>query len=377
MGKGEQQESDVAPSVVFHTPSGGDQHLIAELLTRNELQSIKCESFDELIQQAEAGTGSIIVAEEALYGDGVSRLGEILDDQPAWSELPLIVLRGGDGRADGNMQPLLRRGGVRWLNRPIAMQTLAVLVMTSVEARRRQVQVGELLKEQDRLNEKLKNRSDRLRQLTVELVEAEDRERRRIAELLHDDLQQMLVGASFRLEAAMKQIDPTSGLVGLLKKVRRLITDSQRRCRLLSHELFPTALSEGDLPAVLQWLAQHAEDTYGLTVELECESDLGEVSPTILRFVYRAVREILLNAVKHAHADSVHVTTKRRGNQLELVLSDQGVGFDPERFEDYGVDLGIGLLMIRERASLLGGEFLISSQAGAGSRFHFSVPAQT
>lgn len=50
MGKGEQQESDVAPSVVFHTPSGGDQHLIAELLTRNELQTINCESFDELAE---------------------------------------------------------------------------------------------------------------------------------------------------------------------------------------------------------------------------------------------------------------------------------------------------------------------------------------
>lgn len=376
MGKRVAKPPGGAPPVVVYAPRGRDQRLVVSLLDRQGLGAIACESFEALIEQAQAGRGPIVVAEEALAGDGLGRLCRVLDDQPPWSELPVLVMRLKHGRVDAPMQSLLKRAGVRWLTRPIPTQWLSGLVTTAIEARRRQVQVGELLREQEQLNRQLQHRGDLLRELTVELVEAEDRERRRISAMLHDDLQQMLVGASFRLEAVIKKVDDTSVLMAPLDQVRRLIADAQQRCRRLSHELFPSALRDGDLPAVLHWLADQAQADYALSVDLDCDQDLGEVSPTILRFVFRAVREILLNVVKHADTDAVRVVAERRGDALGLTLIDRGIGFDPDQLgEDTGVTGGIGLIAIRERLYALGGEWSIDSKPGQGSRFSFSIPA--
>lgn len=362
------------PPVVVYTPRGRDQCLASSLLERYGLRPISCGSFDELIGHAEKGSGPIVVAEEAMHRSGPSRLCAALNEQPNWSELPVIVLLLENGRARDGVQSLLGMAGVRWLTRPIRSQTLAGLVITSVEARRRQVQVRDLLREQAGLNAELKHRGEQLRELTVELVEAEDRERRRIAELLHDDLQQMLVGASLRIGAAINQLDQKSTLLAPLEQVRSLITDSQRRCRLLSHELFPAALRDGDLAAVLSWLAQQAESDYGLAVELDCDPQLSEVNAIIVRFVYRAAREMLLNVVKHAETNRVRVVARRGCDEMELVFSDRGAGFEPAKLETGERDGGIGLRTIRERVCLLGGTFTIESRPGEGSLFRLTIP---
>lgn len=363
-----------APPVVMFTIDRSDQRLITAVLDRYELRSVSCASLDELFEHLERRCGSLVVAEEALVGGASARLSRVLNEQPTWSELPVIVLRHEDGQVDSAMQSLLRCGGVRWLFRPFSMQALAGMITTSVEARLRQEQVDQLLQKQTELNAELRDRGDQLRELAVELVEAEDRERKRIAELLHDDLQQLLVGASLRLEAAVNQIDGRSGLTASLDHVRRLIGDAQRRCRALSHDLFPSALREADLPALLCRLAQQTASDSGLLVKLDCEEQLGDASPTIMRFVYRSVREMLLNVVKHARTDTVWIAARRVDDQLQLSIKDRGVGFRVEQIGSGSAEAGIGLLTIRERAQSLGGDLTIESAAEVGSCFRIRVP---
>lgn len=370
------QDAETALTVLVLAPRAQDQVLVGSLAQRDSLKVASCESFDELLQQTSEDCGLIVLDPQHLGDADFSRLCRALGDQPTWSEIPVIVFRSAEDDEHKELESLLSRSGVRWLTRPILMDSLAGLATTCVEARRRQIQVAGLLRDQAQLNEELQERSHQLSKLTVELIEAEDRERQRIARLLHDDLQQMLVGACLRLEAAMKKIDATSDLVAPLACVRDLILKSQRRCRRLSHDLFPVTLNDADVTVVLDYVAEQARSNYGLSVNLTTGPHLGQVSPVVLRFIYRAVREILLNAAKYAGVDSVHIAAERCGDRLDLELNDKGVGFDPDRINRDGESFGIGLLTIRERADALGGTLSINSQPGAGSRLHLSIPAE-
>jgi len=362
------------PPVVLFTPTGRDQPLIERVLQREGISCAGCGSAEELLERVEAGVGPVIVTEEALDDQAMARLGGLIDHQPNWSELPVITLARASGRGDARVRELARRSGVRWLRRPIDGHTLLEMVRVAVEARRRQTQVGELLHRQEQLNQSLRRRAGQLREMTVELIDAEDRERKRIAELLHDDLQQMLVGANLHLSVALNQAGPRNqSLRQPLERVKGLIADAQQACRSLSHELFPRTLSEDDLSGVFGWVAEHARQTHGLHVRINTADGLNKVDPAVVRFIYRAAREVLCNTAKHAETDTVRIDARREGNRLELVVSDDGRGFDPAIL-DRGVKGGVGLAAIRERAESLGGELRIDSEPGRGTRLTFRVP---
>ncbi len=360
------------PRLVILAPTGRDQELIVRLLREQGLDCEGSTSEEQLLDVVGRGLGPVVVAEEALSTGGIDRLGRLLDEQPNWSDLPVIVLTRANGQSERRMQSLVRRRGVHWLRRPQDAQSLAALARTAVEARRRQEEVRDLLAEQRRLNKRLAHRARQLQRMAIELTEAEDRERQRLARLLHDDLQQLLVGANLHLSMASKQVEDEDSLGPALKQVGELITQAQEKSRHLSHELFPSALRKSDLTEVVQWLA---ENSPGLEVNVRVKPDLPAISARHLRFLYRAAREVLCNVAKHAGVTEAELTAGPNGRWIEVVVSDRGAGFDPATLEQAEVVDGLGLLSIRERIEALGGRLEIDSRAGEGSRFTFLMPA--
>jgi PAS domain S-box-containing protein len=213
-------------------------------------------------------------------------------------------------------------------------------------------------------------RANQLQALAVELIEAEEQERRRIADLLHDDLQQLLASARFLLQAVRESLPPAPEL----EDVERMLTESIRTSRALSHELSPSVLHQSGLVAALQWMSLQMRELFGLEVQLDIEPAKQVENACLKVFLFRAVKELLFNIVKHAGVKKVRVAFSASDDALTMSVTDQGKGFDPLILNICSPKAGLGLLSLRERVSYMGGSLTIESAPGKGSRFQLSVP---
>jgi two-component system, chemotaxis family, CheB/CheR fusion protein len=218
--------------------------------------------------------------------------------------------------------------------------------------------------------EELRHTVDRLRQLASELSQAEDRERTRIAGILHEDVQQMLAAARFHLNLLSSQARTVEESREIIKQVKQMLRDAIERARSLSHELSP-AIYQVDLAEMLRWLGQDMKHKHGLTVRVKARGPVESPSEPLKAFLYKVTRELLFNVVKHAGVREATIHVRRRGPYLCLMVADRGRGCDPQQLEKAS---GFGLLSIRERVRLLGGRMTIRGAPGQGSRFLIAVP---
>lgn len=213
------------------------------------------------------------------------------------------------------------------------------------------------------------NRARQLQALAVELIEAEERERQRIAVLLHEDLQQLLAAARFTLQSKRRS-DPD------IRETQGLLEEAIGKSRRLSHELSPPVLHHSGLTASLQWLCLHMREQFNLDVELDMQTPRQVESALLRVFIFRAVQELLFNIVKHAGVQSARVEVAESGHELIVTVSDPGQGFDTSILETYKPKAGLGLLSLRERTSYIGGRLVIESAPGQGSRLTLGIPAR-
>ncbi|RPI24523.1 MAG: response regulator [Acidobacteria bacterium] len=221
--------------------------------------------------------------------------------------------------------------------------------------------------------EQLNVKARQLRTLTAELTLTEQRERRRLATILHDHLQQLLVGAKLRVAVLARKGDKL--IHDAVAEIDQLLTESIKASRSLTTELDPPVLHEKGLRAGLEWLADWMRDRYAFYVKLVAPDRFPDLSADITVFVFESVRELLFNAVKHGQVSEAEVVVHQTGEHLLADINDQGVGFEPaslkRSFEKEG---GFGLFSIRQRVSLLGGALKINSAPGQGTRIVLSVP---
>ena len=380
--------------VLILAPVGRDAALTAKILAGAELPSAICRGADELSAHIAEGAGAVLLTEEALDAQTFERLRVALVAQPPWSNLPIVLLLDArrDRRAPATMDRVVRRFGparrVILLNRPLPVRTVVSVLQSAVAARARQYQVRDLVAQLEALNENLETRvaertalalqrAEQLRALSVELIGAEAREQRRIAQLLHDDLQQILVAARLHLKA-LRSVRRAAEKDMFADEVNGLLERSIEATRSLTVEFSPPVLYERGLSAALHWLAADARRQHGVEVTVEVDAVDDEPQSAELRvFLFRAVRELVFNAVKHAGGSSaVRITMECCiENTLRIVVADEGVGFDPGVLatRDFGRG-GYGLANIRQRAASLGGELRIESAPGRGTRVTLLTP---
>jgi PAS domain S-box-containing protein len=212
-------------------------------------------------------------------------------------------------------------------------------------------------------------RSRQLQALAVELVEAEERERRRIADLLHEDLQQLLASAKFEMQAISESL-PLGSELG---NVERILSDCIDKSRMLTHELSPNVVYHS-INTALEWLCRQMNQRFGIDVQLDVGPDRWVKNTHLKVFIFRAVKELLFNIVKHAGVKTARVAISYANGDLAVIVSDQGEGFDPSVLEKITPKGGLGLLSLRERASYIGGRLMIESAPDKGSRITLSVP---
>jgi PAS domain S-box-containing protein len=197
---------------------------------------------------------------------------------------------------------------------------------------------------------------------------AEERERRQLATDLHDDAGQLLSLASLKLHALGDATEMERG--ARMVELEELLVEIRRRISSLSFQLSPPLLHDVGLIATVQWLAEDLQISYGLTVKIIEEQELELDENTRVTF-YRAVRELLINVVKHAGVKEVRLRISREGRMARIAVEDSGVGMPPtaKRY-------GFGLLALRERVEQLGGSLEIRGTPGAGTTVVVSLPTR-
>jgi PAS domain S-box-containing protein len=216
---------------------------------------------------------------------------------------------------------------------------------------------------------------DRLRALATELNLAEQRERKRLATELHDHLQQTLVLGKFKVGHAKRLLQALPECLELVKQFDEVLTEALSYTRTLVAELSPPILRDHGLPAGLRWLAEYMrkhEMTVFVNVPEYVRLGLPEDQAVLL---FQSVRELLINAAKHAQTDHASVTLQQHLDQLSIQVRDEGRGFDPMSTtgpSDHSSKFG--LFSIKERMKALGGSFTIESAPGQGTTALLTLP---
>jgi len=219
-------------------------------------------------------------------------------------------------------------------------------------------------------------RAAQLRTMVAELSQAEQRERRRLSQVLHDHLQQILVAARMKVQRLQRRASQDEALAQIADEADELIDQCISESRSLTVELSPPVLYDGGLAAALDWLARRVEEKNGLPVDVMADRSADSPDMDLRVFLFQAVRELLFNVVKHAQATRAQVLTVRREDGgLQIEVRDDGGGCELERFTSRASNGGgFGLFHVRERIELLGGTLRIESTPGIGTRVEISVP---
>lgn len=209
------------------------------------------------------------------------------------------------------------------------------------------------------------------RRLGRSVLQVQEAERRRLARDLHDGIGQNLTALKHRL-AQIGYALPAEfeALRASLDEAIALCGDTLDDTRQLSRLLRPPILDDLGLEPALRWLARSLGDAAGIAIAVEIEPMPG-LDGELETLLFRVAQEALNNVVKHARARSVLVRLVERTGRLQLLIVDDGCGFDPKLVQLVG---GIGLGGIRERLQLFNGQLDLRSAAGQGTRLRASVP---
>ena len=213
-----------------------------------------------------------------------------------------------------------------------------------------------------------------MRTLSRQLLKAQEEERRRIARELHDEIGQSLTAVRINLQRAMTSPDPSS-TSSYLRESDELIDQVLQQVRHISLDLRPSMLDDLGLVASVRWQLDRTARLAGFVGHFTANPPEIRLPPEMETECFRIAQEALTNVVRHAGARQVDVALSRHGERLDLIVHDDGAGFDVAAAHRHAARGGsLGLLGMQERAALLGGRITIEAGPGLGTKVHLRVP---
>jgi len=222
-----------------------------------------------------------------------------------------------------------------------------------------------------RLNRASKKRND-LRSFSTRLLEAREHERRQIAEELHDSLGQDLLIIDSRAKTGLASAGGTPA-AQQFAEISKICSSAIESVRGMAHSLGPSYLGQLGLMEAMEAMIDRVAASTGLRIEHRFEPVNDLFASDSATSVYRIVQEALNNIIKHSQATEVRIQIIRDVRHVELIIQDNGCGFDPTHANGKGKS-GIGLLELGERARMLGGKLDVQSNFGKGTKLSVIVP---
>jgi PAS domain S-box-containing protein len=232
--------------------------------------------------------------------------------------------------------------------------------------------------ERKKAEQKLLEYQKQLKRLAAQLSLAEERERRRIAGELHDHVSQSLAFAKIKLDSLHAALS-SQPLAGVIEDISGSIEQAIQDTRTLTFDLSNPILYElGFEAAVSEWLNENVRDKHKINTEFQDDGQDKPLDDDMRALLFRNVRELLINTIKYANADKVRVSVRRIDGSIEVVVEDNGVGFDPVEVRTLASKRAeFGLFSIRESLEELGGHFEIESKPGAGCKATMTAPLKS
>jgi len=222
----------------------------------------------------------------------------------------------------------------------------------------------------------VRRQADRLRALAGQLSRTEQRERMRLAQVLHDNLQQILVAARMQIEW-LKHAGEPDRIRTAAQAADALLREAVETSRSLATDLIPPALRQTGLIGGLNWLSSRMLERNQFAFTLRADNKAEPATEDIRFLLFECARELLHNSMKHSGVNEAELTLVRTNdNRIRLTVSDKGEGFDPESIDERASDsLSFGLFSIQQRLSHIGGEMEIETAPGKGMVVTLIVPA--
>jgi PAS domain S-box-containing protein len=295
------------------------------------------------------------------------------DSGEAWEDT--FPLRGADGR-------------YRWfLSRAIPIRDAEGRIIQwfgtntdvteRLEAERQLAELNEHLEARvQQRTDAIEQLADQLRALAAELVRVEQRERRRLALILHDHIQQLLVAAKMQLARAGRLTDKRLSDQAI-ERTDEILKDALKSARSLTVELSPPILYETGFVASLSWLANHFREQHGLAVDFVVEEEVEPRTEELRLLLFEAVRELLSNTHRYSGVAEARVTLSATDDgRVLLKVEDQGCGFDVSKLEEPAAGTSFGLFSIQQRLTHFGGHLHVESSRGKGVRITLTGPPE-
>jgi PAS domain S-box-containing protein len=400
-------EATLVRSIEVALRSRRRQYQVRDLLEQYRLVQVQLQQSEERLRLAMAGanmgawdidlqTGAVVwdARQKELFGTAHRRMPKNMEEFYSLihpEDRDRIRQAAAETEQTGQLSEEFRivqdDGTVRWIaglgmtvsdptGRPVRLVGINYDITERKASQHRLEEFREELERQvaERTHELLTSRNQ-LRALTTELNLTEQRERKRLAGELHDHLAQMLV--LVRLKLAQAKQGPVSSSLEMIHQAEDVVNQSLAYTRNLVAELSPPVLHEFGLPAALRWLGEQMY-RYQLAVSVRIQSAedlrLPEDQAVLL---FQSVRELLINAAKHAVSKYALVIVEEREGSLRIQVEDEGVGFDPLSItpqKGSPMSSQFGLFSIRERMNALGGRFELHSAPGEGTRAILILP---
>jgi signal transduction histidine kinase len=231
--------------------------------------------------------------------------------------------------------------------------------------------------ERKKAEEQLKTTSEQLRALSARLQSAKEEEAARIAREIHDELGSGLSAVKWDIELIERDLiqvvgrDQLSSTWERIPAVKRVIDDLINMTRRISGELRPSALDDLGLVAAIRWHAREFEGRTGIVTQFDSSFEDIDLTREQSTAVFRIFEEAMTNVMRHAQATQVDIKLEKENGELELTIRDNGRGITEAEQSDR---LSLGLLGMRERASLIGGRVVIANSEGKGTVVTLRVP---
>jgi PAS domain S-box-containing protein len=229
-----------------------------------------------------------------------------------------------------------------------------------------------------KMEKKLRESEEKLRLLSRKTIESQENERKQVAKELHDSIGTNLAAIKFALEEKLEHMDesPQPEVVSLEKIVAN-IKDTIMEVRRISNHLMPSMIENLGILATIRAYCREQEDYYQdarITTQLKVNED--NISDLLKISVYRVIQEALNNAFRHGQADKIHLSLVETEDHIELCVTDNGCGFDPENIPSNPNSMsGLGLKGMIDRAEVCDGTCVISSEIGKGTQIKLSLPS--
>lgn len=296
--------------------------------------------------------------------EGTAALAEALQITRDMDALNVAELRAEDNLAQQRTDAFFHF--LLWITCTTFTVGLAVSIASLVGIRRHE-------RETQAQTQKARAAEAALRQLSLQLLRAQEEERKNISRELHDEVGQLLTGLRIELGNLKRSLGENGGFASRIEEAKDLAEQSLRCIRNMAMLLRPSMLDDHGLAPSIQWQAKEFSRRFEIPVNVQIEGDMDRIPVGHAVCLYRVIQEVLTNSAKHAQAHRIQISVNAREKSVVASVADDGVGFRPGEPEHAN---GIGLLGIAERVRELQGTLKITSEAGRGTQVEVELPLE-